>query len=107
MDDIELRSIQLQQSQSRDSISSICDLQRVTTDKGDLLVAIQGNTNKPAILTYHDLGLNYATSFTGFFSYPTMRALLEHFCVYHVNAPGQEEGESYLLVLIYAISYKI
>lgn len=33
-----------------------------------------------------------ATSFAGFFNYPTMRTLLENFCVYHVTAPGQEEG---------------
>lgn len=32
------------------------------------------------------------TSFAGFFNYPTMRNLLDNFCVYHVNAPGQEEG---------------
>lgn len=33
-----------------------------------------------------------ATSFAGFFNYPSMRGLLENFCVYHVNAPGQEEN---------------
>lgn len=33
-----------------------------------------------------------ATSFAGFFNYPVMRGLLENFCVYHVTAPGQEEG---------------
>lgn len=33
-----------------------------------------------------------STSFAGFFNYPTMRTLLENFCVYHVTAPGQEEG---------------
>jgi hypothetical protein len=33
-----------------------------------------------------------ASTFTGFFNYPTMRALLENFCVYHVTMPGQEEG---------------
>lgn len=32
------------------------------------------------------------TSFAGFFNYPSMRNLLDNFCVYHVNAPGQEEG---------------
>lgn len=32
------------------------------------------------------------TSFQPFFNYVDMRALLENFCVYHVNAPGQEEG---------------
>jgi pimeloyl-ACP methyl ester carboxylesterase len=92
LDDIELRSVQLQQSQSRDSISSACDIRRVPTDKGEVSVAIQGDTSKPAILTLHDLGLNYASTFSGFFNYPTMRALLENFCVYHVTAPGQEEG---------------
>lgn len=118
LDDIELRSVQLQQSHSRDSISNACDLRRVPTDKGEVLVAIQGDISKPAILTLHDLGLNCksqlipftsrsislidfsflsspvadASTFTGFFNYPTMRALLENFCVYHVTAPGQEEG---------------
>lgn len=112
LDDIELRSVQLQQSHSRDSISNACDLRRVPTDKGDVLVAIQGDITKPAILTLHDLGLNCkylhncsclsfefdpsrlldASTFTGFFNYPTMRALLDNFCVYHVTAPGQEEG---------------
>ncbi|CAO1312983.1 unnamed protein product [Diamesa serratosioi] len=92
LDDIELRSVQLQQSHSRDSISGSCDMRRVPTDKGEMLVAVQGDTTKPAILTFHDLGLNYASTFTGFFNYPTMRALLDNFCVYHVTAPGQEEG---------------
>jgi hypothetical protein len=120
LDDIELRSVQLQQSHSRDSISSSCDIRRIATDKGDITVAIQGDVTKPAILTLHDLGLNCeflslplslpllhelsiffpataaaildASTFTGFFNYPTMRALLENFCVFHVTAPGQEEN---------------
>uniref|UniRef100_A0A1A9ZNG6 Protein NDRG3 n=1 Tax=Glossina pallidipes TaxID=7398 RepID=A0A1A9ZNG6_GLOPL len=92
LDDIELRSVQLQFPNARGSIIDACDQRRVTTDKGDIHVAIQGDTSKPAILTYHDLGLNYATSFAGFFNFPLMRGLLENFCVYHVTAPGQEEG---------------
>lgn len=32
------------------------------------------------------------SSFQAFFNYIDMRILLENFCVYHVNAPGQEEG---------------
>lgn len=63
LDDIELRSVQLQQSHSRDSISNACDLRRVPTDKGDILVAIQGDLTKPAILTLHDLGLNCKWAF--------------------------------------------
>ncbi|XP_037903488.1 protein NDRG3 isoform X4 [Hermetia illucens] len=92
MDDIELRSVQLQFPNARGSLADSCDLRRVPTDKGDILVAIQGDTTKPPILTYHDLGLNYATSFAGFFNFPVMRGILEHFCVYHVTAPGQEDG---------------
>lgn len=65
MDDIELRSVQLQFSNGRGSLSGNCDLRRVVTDKGEVLVAVQGDTTKPAILTYHDLGLNcmYLISF--------------------------------------------
>lgn len=58
MDDIELRSVQLQFSNGRGSMGGNCDLHHVITDKGEVLVAIQGDTTKPAILTYHDLGLN-------------------------------------------------
>lgn len=64
LDDIELRSVQLQQSQSRDSISNACDLRRVATDKGEILVAIQGDISKPAILTLHDLGLNCESTYS-------------------------------------------
>lgn len=58
MDDIELRSVQLQFPNARGSIVDACDQRRVITDKGEILVAIQGDSSKPAILTYHDLGLN-------------------------------------------------
>nr|CAI5863442.1 unnamed protein product [Callosobruchus analis] len=94
MDDIELKNIQLQfpsaRSLSRDDSSAQEEV--VETDRGHIVVAVQGARNKPAILTYHDLGLNYISSFQAFFNYIDMRALLENFCVYHVNAPGQEEG---------------
>ena len=60
MDDIELKNIQLQfpnaRTLSRDD-SSIIE-ERVETGRGSVLVAVQGNRSKPAILTYHDLGLN-------------------------------------------------
>jgi len=58
MDDIELRSVQLQFPNARGSILEACEQRRVPTDKGDVHVAIQGDTAKPAIVTYHDLGLN-------------------------------------------------
>ena len=36
------------------------------------------------------------TCFQGFFGFSEMQPLLRHFCVYHVNAPGQEEGALHL-----------
>lgn len=60
MDDIELKNIQLHfpstRSLSRDDSSAQEEV--VETDRGNLVVAVQGSRNKPAILTYHDLGLN-------------------------------------------------
>lgn len=44
----------------------------------------------PSILIIDVIADN--TSFAGFFNFPAMRSLLDNFCVYHVNAPGQEEG---------------
>lgn len=94
MDDIELKNIQLHfptsRSLSRDD-SSVTE-EVVETDRGNVVVAVQGSRTKPAIFTYHDLGLNYVSNFQAFFNYIDMRALLENFCVYHINAPGQEEG---------------
>ncbi|XP_045464884.1 protein NDRG3 isoform X2 [Harmonia axyridis] len=94
MDDIELKNIQLHFPASR-TLSRIAETMQeemVETDRGTVMVATQGYRNKPAIVTYHDLGLNYLSSFQAFFNYIDMRALIENFCVYHINAPGQEEG---------------
>ena len=35
----------------------------VQTAKGKILVARQGDPKKPAIITYHDIGLNYLSNF--------------------------------------------
>nr|CAD7257756.1 unnamed protein product [Timema shepardi] len=60
MDDIELKNIQLQFPTARTLArgDSSAMEERVETARGSVLVAVQGNRNKPAILTYHDLGLN-------------------------------------------------
>ncbi|CAH0380653.1 unnamed protein product [Bemisia tabaci] len=94
MDDIELQNVQLQFPSARSLSREGSDVEeiKVETDRGHLLVAVQGNRSKPAIVTYHDLGLNYVSSFQAFFNYLDMRQLLNNFSVYHVNAPGQEEG---------------
>lgn len=59
MDDIELRNIQLQfPSALRIGGEVRCTEVRVHTDRGDIVVGVQGDRSKPAILTYHDIGLN-------------------------------------------------
>lgn len=89
----ELKSVQLHfPSEKRLLSDGACVEQRVSTARGELLVAVRGDRSKKAIITYHDLGLNYAANFQAFFNFSGMRQLLDKFCVYHINAPGQEEG---------------
>ncbi|GBP48339.1 Protein NDRG3 [Eumeta japonica] len=93
MDESDLKSIELHSLSSRRMQSDgACVEERVTTARGDLLVAVRGDRSKRAIITYHDLGLNYVSNFQAFFNYTDMRTLVEKFCIYHINAPGQEEG---------------
>lgn len=100
LDDIELKNIQLQypmtRSLSKDTASMLMQENKVDTANGAMMVAVQGDPTKPAIITYHDLGLNHTACFQSFFNYEDNRVLLQNFCVYHVNAPGQEEGSATL-----------
>ncbi len=56
------------------------------------MVTIQGDRTKPAFVTYHDLGLNSVTQFHGFFNFTDMEPIMDSFCAYHINAPGQEDN---------------
>ncbi|KAJ3595869.1 hypothetical protein NHX12_002281, partial [Muraenolepis orangiensis] len=70
----------------------------VETPYGMLHVVIHGapKGNKPAILTYHDVGLNHKLCFNSFFNSEDMLEITKHFVVCHVNAPGQQTGASSL-----------
>lgn len=79
------------------------------TSYGNVLVGISGDRKKPAIITFHDLGLNGSynerlfypcndeccfsanSCFQSFFQFSEMSALSDKFCIYHINAPGQED----------------
>jgi len=97
-DDIELKAVQLQFPSARtlDKNASLYKEERIETAHGILMVAIQGDQKKPALITYHDLGLNHVANFQAFFNFSEMRVLIQNFCIYHINAPGQEEGASTL-----------
>lgn len=93
MQDVELRSVTLQAPLNRALVKDPDAVDHmVETSFGKVLVSIRGDKTKPAILTYHDLGLNNVSNFQAFTNYPEMAELLRGFCVYHVNAPGQEDN---------------
>ncbi|GAB2223037.1 hypothetical protein Droror1_Dr00017172 [Drosera rotundifolia] len=65
----------------------------VMTGSGPVSVAIFGNQDKPALITYPDLALNHLSCFEGFFSCSeALSLLLPNFCIYHICPPGHELG---------------
>uniref|UniRef100_A0A2K6DSW1 NDRG family member 4 n=1 Tax=Macaca nemestrina TaxID=9545 RepID=A0A2K6DSW1_MACNE len=68
----------------------------IETPYGLLHVVIRGSPkgNRPAILTYHDVGLNHKLCFNTFFNFEDMQEITKHFVVCHVDAPGQQMGAS-------------
>uniref|UniRef100_A0A803V6I3 N-myc downstream regulated 1 n=1 Tax=Ficedula albicollis TaxID=59894 RepID=A0A803V6I3_FICAL len=70
------------------------DEQDVETVHGSVRVTMCGTPrgNRPAILTYHDIGLNHKTCFNPLFNFEDMQEITQHFAVCHVDAPGQQDG---------------
>ncbi|XVF35353.1 hypothetical protein REPUB_Repub18cG0138400 [Reevesia pubescens] len=65
----------------------------VKTRHGTVSVAVFGDQDKPALITYPDLALNHISSFQGLFFCPEASSLLLHnFCIYHISPPGHEFG---------------
>ncbi|XP_058011025.1 protein NDRG4 isoform X1 [Ahaetulla prasina] len=68
----------------------------IETPYGLLHVVLRGSArgNRPALLTYHDVGLNHKLCFNTLFNSEEMQEITKHFVVCHVDAPGQQSGAS-------------
>ncbi|XP_072998981.1 protein NDL1-like isoform X1 [Typha latifolia] len=65
----------------------------ILTNHGSVSVAVYGDLEKPALVTYPDLALNHMSCFQGLFFCPEAASLLLHnFCIYHISPPGHELG---------------
>uniref|UniRef100_A0A670K4R4 Protein NDRG2 n=1 Tax=Podarcis muralis TaxID=64176 RepID=A0A670K4R4_PODMU len=78
------------------SLPSFLQEHDIETPYGLLHVVIRGSPkgNRPALLTYHDVGLNHKLCFNTFFNFEDMQEITKHFVVCHVDAPGQQAGAS-------------
>ncbi|EPS74062.1 hypothetical protein M569_00698 [Genlisea aurea] len=65
----------------------------VKTSSGNVSVVVLGDHEKPALITYPDLGLNYVSCFQGLFvCQEAFCLLLRNFCIYHISPLGHELG---------------
>ncbi|XP_030541652.1 protein NDL1 isoform X1 [Rhodamnia argentea] len=65
----------------------------IRTGRGPVSVIVYGEHDKPALITYPDIALNYVSCFQGLFFCPEASSLLLHnFCVYHISPLGHELG---------------
>ncbi|XAR70805.1 hypothetical protein NMG60_11027807 [Bertholletia excelsa] len=65
----------------------------IKTGCGFVSVSVFGDPDKPALITYPDVALNYMSCFEGLFFCPEAFSLLLHnFCIYHISPPGHELG---------------
>ncbi|MBA0747657.1 hypothetical protein Gogos_004554 [Gossypium gossypioides] len=74
-----------------ETISLVAKEYLVKTRCGMVSVAVFGDLDKPALVTYPDLALNHISCFQGLFFSPEVNSFLLHnFCIYHISPPGHE-----------------
>ncbi|GMR54086.1 hypothetical protein PMAYCL1PPCAC_24281, partial [Pristionchus mayeri] len=64
--------------------------EKVQTGFGKVKVTIYGDRKRQPLVTFHDLGLDSESNFQNFFQYVSVAEFTEKFCIYNINAPGQE-----------------
>uniref|UniRef100_A0A0N5AFM0 Protein NDRG3 n=1 Tax=Syphacia muris TaxID=451379 RepID=A0A0N5AFM0_9BILA len=68
--------------------------EKVSTAFGNVKVSIYGNRKMHPIVTFHDIGLDSESSFQNFLQFGAIAEFSEKFCVYNINALGQEMDAS-------------
>ena len=64
VDEVELQSVRLANPPIRTMAKDVAYKEEIIqTSKGSVTVACKGDRSKPAMLTYHDLGLNHVSNF--------------------------------------------
>jgi pimeloyl-ACP methyl ester carboxylesterase len=66
--------------------------EEINTKYGKLHVTLHGTEGKPAIITFHDIGQNHVSAFQSFLNCAEMLPILQYFTIYHIDAPGQQDG---------------
>ncbi|KAM9852457.1 protein NDRG1-like [Aulostomus maculatus] len=68
--------------------------EHVDTQYGKVHCVVTGTlrSNRPVILTYHDIGLNHKSCFETLFNHEDMQEITRHLPVCHIEAPGQHQG---------------
>ncbi|MEJ1277622.1 N-myc downstream regulated gene 1 [Cricetulus griseus] len=68
--------------------------QDIETLHGSLHVTLCGTPkgNRPVILIYHDIGVNHKTWYNPLFNSEDTQEITQHFAVYYVDAPGEQDG---------------
>ncbi|XP_076811047.1 protein NDRG3-like isoform X2 [Clavelina lepadiformis] len=80
-----------------DNVVECSYIQGGTTHKTKLNVTIQGDKAKNhAMVTFHDIGLNSVSNFGPLMNSESMGPVTQKYCIYHIDAPGQEENAAKL-----------
>nr|CAB3264243.1 protein NDRG2 [Phallusia mammillata] len=68
-----------------------------TVHSTKLHVTVQGDRARShSIVTFHDVGLNSVSNFAALMNSEPMAPVIQKYCIYHIDAPGQEENASAL-----------
>eukprot|EP01062_Namystynia_karyoxenos_P082687 TRINITY_DN9367_c1_g1_i1.p1 TRINITY_DN9367_c1_g1~~TRINITY_DN9367_c1_g1_i1.p1 ORF type:complete len:336 (+),score=135.84 TRINITY_DN9367_c1_g1_i1:102-1109(+) len=76
-------------TEERHSISTPYGPITVSVEEG---CSVEKQSDKPCILTYHDIGTNHLSCFGSFFALDECQVFKRMFLILHIDAPGHEEG---------------